>query len=90
MIAPDKLSAYSRLLADPGLAGLSRFDLLTTDPALHLPRLDLRLRNAIDDGVEDVYLNNDTHWGSVGYQIVAQELVAYLTRRGVIAPAPRP
>ncbi len=90
MIAPDKLSAYSRLLADPSLAGLSRFDLLTTDPALHLPRLDLSLRNAIDDGVEDVYLNNDTHWGSVGYQIVAQELVAYMTRWGVVAPAPRP
>lgn len=90
MIAPDKLTAYSELLTEAGYRTLSRFDLLATDPALHLPRLDLGLKKAVEDGVVDVYLNNDTHWGSAGYRIVAQELVDYLTRRGVIAPAPRP
>jgi hypothetical protein len=90
LIATDKLTAYSELLADESLRNLSHIDLLATDPGLHLPRLDLRLRRAIRDEVVDVYLNNDTHWGSAGYRIVARELVDYLTRAGVIAPVPRP
>ena len=90
MIAPDKLTAYSAFLAESRYRTLSRIDLLARDPALHLPRLDLRLRGAVDDGIVDVYLNNDTHWVSAGYRIVAQELVDFLTRRAVIAPAPRP
>lgn len=90
MIAPDKLTAYSALLAEPRHRTLSRIDLLATDPALHLLRLDLGLREAVENGVVDVYLNNDTHWGSAGYRIVAQELVSYLARHGVIAPASRP
>jgi len=87
LIAPDKLSAYDDLLADRSLAGLSRIDLLARDPALHLPRIDLALRQAIRDGVTDVYLNNDTHWGSAGYELVAQSVVDTLTRAGVLAAA---
>lgn len=87
MIAPDKLTGYADWLADPTLHGLSRIDLLAADRHLHLPRLDLRLQEAIDAGVVDVYLNNDTHWGSAGSRIVARELVAYLTRHGILAPA---
>jgi len=86
MIAPDKLTAYRELLGDQQLAALSRIDLLSADPALHLPRLDLALQRAIRDNVTDVYLNNDTHWGSAGYVRVAAELVDYLTRARVLAP----
>lgn len=85
MIAPDKLSAYDDLLADRSLAGLSRIDLLARDPALHLPRIDVMLRQAIRDGVTDVYLNNDTHWGSAGYELAAQSVLDMLTRAGVLA-----
>lgn len=87
LIAPDKLSAYDDFLADRSLAGLSRIDLLARDPALHLPRIDLALRQAIHDGETDIYLNNDTHWGSAGYELVAQKLVDLLTRAGVLAQA---
>jgi hypothetical protein len=90
MIAVDKLTAYSELLADEPLRNLSRIDVLASDPGLHLPRLDLRLRQAIRNGVVDVYLNNDTHWGSAGYRIVAQGLVDYLTHTAVIAPVQQP
>lgn len=87
LIAPDKLSAYDDFLADRSLAGLSRIDLLARDPALHLPRIDLALRQAIHNGETDIYLNNDTHWGSAGYELVAQKLVDLLTRAGVLAQA---
>lgn len=86
MVAPDKLTAYAELLTDRRVAGLSRIDLLARDPALHLPRLDSVLQNAIRDGVTDVYLNNDTHWGSAGYALVARELVDHLQRHGALAP----
>ncbi len=87
MIAPDKLSAYSELLADHRLASLSRIDLLGADPALHLPRLDQALRTLIRTGVTDVYLNNDTHWGSAGSERVATELVEHLIRARVLIPS---
>jgi hypothetical protein len=86
MIAPDKLTAYSDFLADRRLAALSRLERLAADPALHLPRIDLALKRAIRDGVADVYLANDTHWGSAGYEIAAQEVLAHLVRAGVVSP----
>jgi len=88
LIAPDKLTAYSELLVDRRLAALSQLDLLATDPDLHLPRLDLALRQSIRDRVTDIYLNNDTHWGSNGAERVAAELVDYLVRTRVFAPGP--
>lgn len=87
MIAPDKLSAYDDLLADRSLAGLSHIEWLARDPALHLPRIDLALRRAIRDGVTDVYLSNDTHWGTAGYDIAARTVVTQLEHAGVLAPA---
>lgn len=87
LIAPDKLTAYSDLLADRNLASLSRLDLIESDPALHVTRLNHRLRASIRDGVTDVYLNNDTHWGSNGYERVARELVEHLVRARILSPA---
>lgn len=87
LVAPDKLTAYSDWLVEPRSRAPSRMDLLATDPNLHLPRLDRRLQEAIAAGVVDVYLNNDTHWGSSGYRIVAQELVAYLVHHGILTRA---
>ena len=40
------------------------------------------------DGAADVYLPNETHWGSLGHQIVARALQEYLKRMGVLAPTP--
>lgn len=89
MVAPDKLSAYSDWLEDQRFSKLSRIDLLASDPALHLPRFDLRLKKAIHNNTIDVYLNNDTHWGANGYALVARELTEYLVRTGVLAPDTR-
>jgi hypothetical protein len=88
MIAVDKLSAYAERLTDESLRHLSPIERLASDPSLHLPRLDLRLQRAIRDDVVDVYLNNDTHWGSTGYRIVADELREHLVRTGVLSTKP--
>ena len=53
---------------------------------LHVPRLDVALRNEIIRGTRDVYLPNDTHWGSSGHKIVAETLHQYLLEHGMIIP----
>lgn len=90
LIAPDKLSAYDELLADPSLKGLSHIDALARDPLLHLPRVDRVLRQAIGNGLIDVYLGNDTHWGSSGHELVATSVVDALIRAGVLTPTKTP
>lgn len=80
MLAPDKLTAYAGWLGDPALARISRLaELAERLPGL-IPRLDLALIQAIRAGQLDVYLPNDTHWGSAGFRIVAQVLGEFLAR----------
>ena len=81
MLAPDKLTAYSRQLADKGYVDLSVFDKLAAEPSLNLLRLDWALRSAVDKGMVDVYLPNDTHWGYQGHRIAATTLAQYLRER---------
>ena len=79
MIAPDKLTIYSRYLKDSSFAKYSPIARFSSEPSLHLPRLDLALQSALDEGVVDLYLPNDTHWASRGQEIAAQALQKYLT-----------
>ncbi|HET6370235.1 MAG TPA: hypothetical protein VFG95_03510, partial [Nitrospiria bacterium] len=84
LIAPDKLTAYADYITDRDFTQISRLDRLASDPGLHLPRVDLALKKAIDAGVKDVYLPDDTHWGSAGYKIAADTLVEYLKEKGLL------
>jgi hypothetical protein len=43
-----------------------------------MSRIDLALISAIHNGEQDVYLPDDTHWGSSGYQIAAETLLTFL------------
>ena len=79
MIAPDKLTIYSQYLKDSSFAKYSPIARFSSEPSLHLPRLDLALQSALDEGVVDLYLPNDTHWASRGQEIAAQALQKYLT-----------
>ena len=63
-------------------------DEIAKHPQLHAPRLDVALRKEIARGVRDVYLPNDTHWGSAGHQAVSRALLDYLTERGILSPQP--
>ncbi|MEC4748359.1 hypothetical protein [Methylomicrobium sp. Wu6] len=78
MIAPDKLTAYKDFIVDRNLHDLS---LLTQLSARHpdiIPRTDLALTAAIGSGKLDVYLPDDTHWGSTGHRIVAETVLDFL------------
>ena len=55
---------------------------------LNVPNLNVALKNEIARGTWDVYLPNDTHWGSAGHRTVARSLREYLKRKGVLAPLP--
>ena len=63
-------------------------DEIAKHPELHAPRLDVALRKEIERGTQDVYLPNDTHWGSAGHQAVASHLKKYLIDRNILAPFP--
>lgn len=81
MVAPDKLTAYADFLSDKGLRDISALSELSGHLPEVMPRLDLALTFAINDGEEDVYLPDDTHWGSSGNQIAAETLLTFLLNR---------
>ena len=78
MVAPDKLTTYADFLKDEGLRGISSLAELSAHHAEVMPRLDLALISAIRQGEQDVYLPNDTHWGSSGYRIATETLLQFL------------
>ncbi|MCB1851861.1 MAG: hypothetical protein KDI83_13970 [Gammaproteobacteria bacterium] len=73
MVAPDRLTAYSHHIDDPTYANLSKLESFDTS-GLQMVRVDKPLIRAIDGGLKDVYLPNDTHWGVQGHRIVADEV----------------
>ncbi|MEK9149514.1 MAG: hypothetical protein AAB267_05650, partial [Candidatus Desantisbacteria bacterium] len=84
MAVPDKLTAYSEYIVNNGAIKNDTIDMLSSDEMLHIHRLDKSLKKAIQEGVKDVYLPNNTHWGSEGHKIAAKTLVDYLEESGVI------
>jgi hypothetical protein len=45
---------------------------------LHFVRIDQAIKAAVDKGMVDVYLPNDTHWAYRGHETAAEALVQYL------------
>lgn len=80
MVAPDKLTAYADFLRDKGLRNLSSLSELSRTLPDVMPRLDSALISAIRKGEQDIYLPDDTHWGSSGYRIAAETLLSFLQR----------
>lgn len=58
-------------------------DYFTKKP-INFPRIDVALKKGLEKGVVDVYLPNDTHWGSWGHKTAAQTVVEYLKNRGIL------
>ncbi|HYD31090.1 MAG TPA: hypothetical protein VEB64_09590 [Azospirillaceae bacterium] len=87
LIAPDKATIYADHLTDPrpDTGVLDALD----DGEDTLIRVDHPLRKAVNRGVRDVYLPNDTHWGTPGHRLVAETVVEHLRRRGILADIPR-
>ena len=78
VVVPDKSSAYAPYLS-PEVQQPNALEVLAQVPGLHLLRLDLALGAAISAGTKDVYLPDDTHWGSQGARIAACTLADYLS-----------
>jgi len=85
VIAPDKSSIYAPYLANPSDATHNLVENAAKDPRIHLVRTDLTLTQSITSGIPDVYLPNDSHWGGVGHQRVADALVDFWEGK----PAPK-
>lgn len=88
VVAPDKLTAYMDVYKNFGREKIHWMTEIAKHPELNVPRLDVAVRKEIARGVRDVYLPNDTHWGSAGHRAVARTLVDYLTERGILSPQP--
>jgi alginate O-acetyltransferase complex protein AlgI len=58
---------------------------LAKDSAFPVPHTDQILAEAIASGKKDVYLSNDSHWGSIGHKLFADALADHLG-----APAQKP
>ena len=78
LVAPDKLTAYADFLHNKDLSDISALSELSGHLSKVMPRIDLALNSAIHNGEQDVYLPDDTHWGSSGYQIAAETLLTFL------------
>lgn len=77
-IAPDKSGIYRPWLAEPDQVAESRIREVRQGLNLVEATLDLPLGQAIAAGVKDVYLPNDTHWGSAGHKLVAEAILKTL------------
>ena len=86
MIAPDKLTAYMNVFKNFDRDKIHWLEEIGRHPHLHVPRLDAALRKEAARGTRDIYLPNDTHWGSNGHQIAAENLIEFLKARNVLAP----
>ena len=80
MIAPNKLSAYGSFFSGQGVDKSSLLSALAVQHPAVIPRIDLALNAGISNGDVDVYLPDDTHWGSSGHQIVAHSLREFLQK----------
>lgn len=78
MVPPDKLTAYADFLRDSSMQNISRLSALSGLQPQVMPRLDRALDEAIRRGEPDVYLPDNTHWGSNGQRAAAQTLSLFL------------
>jgi hypothetical protein len=86
VMAPDKSWAYAPYLPDYPWQ-IDAIEHLSLGDSVNMPRVDLALRSAIGAGVRDVYLPNDTHWGSAGSRIAAQVVSRYLHQPVMVGAA---
>ena len=78
LVAPDKSSTFAPYLKDADRATANLVAELAKAPSLPVPRTDLILAAAIASGKKDVYLPNDSHWGSIGHKLFADALADQL------------
>ena len=78
LVAPDKSSTFAPYLKNADRATANLVAELAKDPSLPVPRTDQILAEAIASEKKDVYLPNDSHWGSIGHKLFADALADHL------------
>jgi len=83
LIAPDKLTIYSPYLKSNKWKNISNYQQHLNNN-LNVVLLMPYFENAISKGYKDLYLPNDTHWGSSGNKLVGGAVLDYLKKTTVI------
>ena len=71
-------SAFAPYMKNASSATANLIAELARDPSLPVPRTDIVLSQGIASGIQDVYLSNDSHWGSIGHKLFADALADHL------------
>jgi hypothetical protein len=82
-IAPDKSSAYRTWLAQPDDLPASLLPALLNRFPVPDARLDRAMARAIAAGTRDVYMPDDTHWGSAGQKLAADAIFNLIVSEGL-------
>lgn len=75
MFFPNEISVYRDQLQSPEIKVASLMDHFDDFNQDDIVRLDKAFQSALDAGLVDLYLPNDTHTSSVGYKIAAEKLM---------------
>ena len=78
LIAPDKLTTYSKYLKNKHLKNFSKYQYLMNDSRLNIVPLLPYFEMAHKNNKKDIYFPNDTHWSSVGNKLVGNVVLDYL------------
>ena len=73
-IAPDKSTAYRSWTSNPESIPESRLPQLFERLRVPSARLDQAIQEAAQRGEVDIYLPDDTHWGTAGHRVAADAL----------------
>ncbi len=82
-LAPDKSSAYRPWLKDPAALPEGRLAELLEGFPVPDARLDRAVASALKAGMPDVYMPDDTHWGTAGHKLAADAILVLLLEIGL-------
>ena len=81
---PDKTTAYADYIDDPMYRNMSVIGMFENEPGLHMTKLKDEFKAAVENGVIDFYLPNDSHCGYLGYQMAAYAVLGALGIRDLV------
>ena len=83
LVAPDKTTIYKKFIQEKNVSG-SQLDLLASNKELNFLRIDNFLTRKVEQGEKDIYWPNNTHWSYRGHELVAEQVISYLTEKKLI------
>lgn len=78
LLIPDKGTSYYDYIIEPKFSGMKDLTNEILSNNVRTPKLSSLLQNAIRNGEKDIYLPNDTHFGTLGYQLTAMSIINLL------------